>query len=412
MPEENTQNFHEEIPPQTMHTSHKPSGGLCTPKRPTTYNLSVAWLAVSFLVLACGITPGDAQGLALNNPNSLTQCIPTSITWEGGTGPFFLAISPPNSDLALQQFANVIRSPFIWAVNLTSGTTVVFSLTDTTGQETVTVPTVIQLGPDNSCLDGISIPSGSGTTTTITTSTQATITSPATSPTSSASTTGTSNLPETSPPAITDSSSTAFDAPNSTVSNAATFTGQSGPSSATVTIISVAIGSTVFVILVSWLVWRRKTSSAATTASQSPEAAQVSVFPAQPPPPSTPEGAHPAPAVRAKSHLRMVGRTRTSQQWHEGLPQLTTELPTSAEPQTDAAVNRHSASAVLTGDTPLQHFAYGAPSAEVPQPRAAARQPRCETDGGVRLAGGPLDALDDDVLSDVSSTLPPPYNVY
>lgn len=109
----------------------------------------------------------------------------------------------------------------------------------------------------------------------------------------------------------------------------------------------------------------------------------------------------------------MVERACASQQWHEGLPQLTTELPTSEEPQSDAAVNQYSALAELTGDTPLQRFAYGTPSAEVPQPRNTARQPRCETDGGVRLAGGPLDAaLDDDVLSNVSSTLPPPYNVY
>lgn len=180
-----------------MHTSRKPSGVLGTPKIPTTCSVSLARLAISFLLLAYGITPGKSQSLTLNGPVSLNQCVSTSITWEGGTGPFFLEILPPDSSLALQEYPNLISSPFIWAVNITSGTTVVFSLTDTTGESFVTKPVMVQPGGGDSCISGK--PASSEPTVT---STAPVIVPSSDHPivTSSALLTGSSNIPGASSP--------------------------------------------------------------------------------------------------------------------------------------------------------------------------------------------------------------------
>lgn len=245
-------------------------------------------------------------------------------------------------------------------------------------------------------------------------------------------------------------------ATNSTVSDAETSTAQTASSATSVVsaisirdsssspsfgtaefttgeIIGLTIGCTTLVLVVSCLVWRERRRATAITAFQSPEgelahimyhnvqqhdlmrasAAQVSVSPTQPPLLSLSEGAHPAPALGTKSRLRMVGHTPTFQQQHEEISQLTAEGPDAEGPQSDVAVNHSSTSAASTSEVLLQHSADGTANARTPQRRDVGRQPRCETDGGIRLAGGPLGAVsDDDVLSDVSSTLPPPYNVY
>ncbi|OJT05189.1 hypothetical protein TRAPUB_4014 [Trametes pubescens] len=122
-----------------------------------------------------------------------------------------------------------------------------------------------------------------------------------------------------------------------------------------------------------------------------------------------------------ESTSRPLAQTRSSQQSRGEVPQSPAEPPPPPVESARSTVssNRYSALAALASGAPpasivsLQRSSNSAHSARTPQSRPATREPRYETDGGVRLAGGPPGAaLNDDVLSDVQSTFPPPYDMY
>ncbi|RDX57309.1 hypothetical protein OH76DRAFT_1459876 [Lentinus brumalis] len=115
---------------------------------------------VTVALLAVGAA---AQNFQINTPNPPTQCVPTQFTWSGGTPPFFLVINPGGQPgaAALQQYPNLQSSPFTWSSNITAGTSISLSLTDSTGANALSAPVTILSGPDSSCLNG-GAPASSG----------------------------------------------------------------------------------------------------------------------------------------------------------------------------------------------------------------------------------------------------------
>ncbi|KAI0658202.1 hypothetical protein C8Q70DRAFT_891602, partial [Cubamyces menziesii] len=119
------------------------------------------------LVSTLGIGCSRVSALAIETPQSVVQCMPTTIQWSDGTGPYFLAIHPTSgfdigNDL---QFKNLSGDSMTWIANVTAGTQLVAILTDlgsATGANAQSQPFIVGQGPNNSCLDSSS---GSSTTT-------------------------------------------------------------------------------------------------------------------------------------------------------------------------------------------------------------------------------------------------------
>lgn len=204
-------------------------------------------------------------------------------------------------------------------------------------------------------------------------------------------------------------------------------------------VVGIAVGSfgSIISLLVCWLICRRRRAAAPAKSSggeptrlhsverhslTSALVVKVPVFPPQPTTPSA-KGAHlrPEHSRSTESTPRLPAQTRSSQQSHREVLHSATDPPPPPVERAQSIVpsDRYSALVALAGAAPpvsialLQRTSNSAQSARTPQSRPSTREPRYETDGGVRLAGGPLGAaLDDDVLSDVHSTFPPPYDTY
>ncbi|KAI0819355.1 hypothetical protein BC628DRAFT_1035812 [Trametes gibbosa] len=99
-----------------------------------------------------------AQGFSVQTPDQATQCVATVIQWQGGMGPYYLAIVPPNSTPDnIQSFSGLTGESFTWIVNKPAGTSLSLVLTDlTTGQNAASSPFVVGVGPNKSCLGGMS----------------------------------------------------------------------------------------------------------------------------------------------------------------------------------------------------------------------------------------------------------------
>ncbi|EIW52032.1 uncharacterized protein TRAVEDRAFT_54012 [Trametes versicolor FP-101664 SS1] len=186
-------------------------------------------------------------------------------------------------------------------------------------------------------------------------------------------------------------------------------------------VVGIAVGSfgSIISLLVCWLICRRRRAAAP---AKSSGVVKVPVFPPQPTTPSA-KGAHlrPEHSRSTESTPRLPAQTHSSQQSHREVLHSATDPPPPPVERAQSIVpsDRYSALVALAGAAPpvsialLQRTSNSAQSARTPQSLPATREPRYETDGGVRLAGGPLGAaLDDDVLSDVHSTFPPPYDTY
>lgn len=115
--------------------------------------------AVFTIVAAAAVS---AQGV-INTPASLTQCVPTSLSWTVTNGPFYLSIIPGGqpSAIPLYDFGQVMASPVTWPVNITAGTSIGLKLVDSQGAPFYSEAVTIMPGTSDSCINNAAAVGGS-----------------------------------------------------------------------------------------------------------------------------------------------------------------------------------------------------------------------------------------------------------
>lgn len=115
--------------------------------------------AVFTIVAAAAVS---AQGV-INTPASLTQCVPTSLSWTVTNGPFYLSIIPGSQPSAapLFDFGQVMASPVTWPVNITAGTSIGLKLVDSQGNPFYSEAVTIMPGTSDSCINNAAAVGGS-----------------------------------------------------------------------------------------------------------------------------------------------------------------------------------------------------------------------------------------------------------
>ncbi len=80
--------------------------------------------------ISASSTVEDSGPIVLNAPSSLTECLPTNITWTGGTQPYSLFVNLADSSETLRQFDGINATHFVWAPNVPVGSFVSFEVVD------------------------------------------------------------------------------------------------------------------------------------------------------------------------------------------------------------------------------------------------------------------------------------------
>ncbi|KAI0030051.1 hypothetical protein K488DRAFT_72503 [Vararia minispora EC-137] len=118
--------------------------------------------AASLVLFAAGAL---AQ-LMINTPTgalSAIQCSPFQITWTGGQGPFEIRLLDQAQNFLEEITASTNASPFLWTVNIPSGTQVIFSIHDSVGATSSSAPFTIQTSSNTACLSASGSSSASST---------------------------------------------------------------------------------------------------------------------------------------------------------------------------------------------------------------------------------------------------------
>ncbi|KAL1948192.1 hypothetical protein VTO73DRAFT_12267 [Trametes versicolor] len=138
-----------------------------------------------FAVAAVFVSAFAADPLVLNTPGSVAQCVPTEITWTGGTRKCLLLVrnslhpltriipqlrsicitdSAVNNMPTTEDFPGLTGNSFLWdtdvlavvsdyhGVGLLAGTVMTMKLTDAAGVTAFSAPVVVQQSQDTSCL--------------------------------------------------------------------------------------------------------------------------------------------------------------------------------------------------------------------------------------------------------------------
>ncbi|KAF9816653.1 hypothetical protein IEO21_03958 [Rhodonia placenta] len=116
----------------------------------------------SIILVALAAFASGVAGLTINTPSDVSECIPTLLTWSGGTGPYYLSIEPGNdpSGAPLQQYGPLEGTSFTWPTNITSSQQVSLTIKDSTGATNQCAPFNINAG-SSSCI-GASASASSG----------------------------------------------------------------------------------------------------------------------------------------------------------------------------------------------------------------------------------------------------------
>ncbi|KAI0327426.1 hypothetical protein GY45DRAFT_1373210 [Cubamyces sp. BRFM 1775] len=494
--------------PACLRSCGSPNSGPTTSKR--RHGAPTLWLLVSILGLGCG----RASALAIETPQSVVQCMSTTIQWSGGIGPYFLSIHPPG-DFNIsndQEFNGLSGDSMAWTANVAAGTKLIAVVTDTgsgTGVNAQTNPFIVGQGPNDSCLGGSPAPDTSTPVVTTTSPSsgerQTSISSSTTTPTqvpstmspntsrSHSSTTAvppssgisrTSDLPDThstfaSPPSgspssslssaeqpgvptptsqvpTTTAASTGIETSSGTDTPESTSVPIDPPSPATtghsrtlstgdiigIAIVSVLVLSGV-VLMLWWCIRPKRTPQVISPFSDPGRDAQL-FLPHRPQLPSMPStkstsAQHtlsPATSSGRSSHgvSSAFGTSGTSRSTLmseydalialAGIIESPSSSPSPAASARSPVASAHSPvvsarSAPVPSPSPLAADMTGsAPSIDSRRSRRRARiirEPRYESDGGIRIAGGPIGAAledEEDVMSEArTSILPPPYHM-
>lgn len=125
--------------------------------------------STSIALVAAAIAPvALAQSVTIDSV-TLTQCATSTLSFEGSTGPYYVAVLPgsdPCTEDALAEYFDVTGNSVQYLTNLASGTTVQIYVLDVNGNETWGQIETVGDG-DGSCLPGASttISSDSATST-------------------------------------------------------------------------------------------------------------------------------------------------------------------------------------------------------------------------------------------------------
>ncbi|KAK0469806.1 uncharacterized protein EV420DRAFT_1496666 [Desarmillaria tabescens] len=126
-------------------------------------------LSAVFALIGSALAQGD---LTINTPSGLTQCLPTLLSWTGGTGMIIFVLggrrltitsgTDPNGN-ALANLGEQSGTSLTWTVTFPQGTALVFNVRDQTGAVKQTAPVTVQTGGSTDCASSTSGASGSST---------------------------------------------------------------------------------------------------------------------------------------------------------------------------------------------------------------------------------------------------------
>jgi len=110
---------------------------------------------VALLTAAAALGARAQAPLTINTPVGATQCLPTSVNWAGGNGPYFLAVLPgmDTSATPLKQFPTTSATSFTWTVDIASGTSITLEIRDSTGTINYSSAITVLSSTDASCLN-------------------------------------------------------------------------------------------------------------------------------------------------------------------------------------------------------------------------------------------------------------------
>lgn len=107
----------------------------------------------STVIALASIVPA-VMSLTMNTPSSVVQCQPQLLTWTDGASPYYLSVIPGGQPAAtpIKSFDTQTGNSLTWTVDIPGGTSVTFSLKDSTGAVAYTDMVTVQRGSDSSCL--------------------------------------------------------------------------------------------------------------------------------------------------------------------------------------------------------------------------------------------------------------------
>ncbi|KAM5546297.1 hypothetical protein V8D89_000423 [Ganoderma adspersum] len=259
------------IPSHIMTRKHSP----CAARKPLLPHPSRRY-RLSFLLLTLAtcftcVTSQQGGPIKIIVSDELTECVPTNITWTGGTPPYTLGIGINNFDHGPdEEFSNLSRTFFVWSTDVQAEKSVVFAVGDS-----VTIAysgfVDINAGLTQSCIAEITSTSGGASPTTKTQGAQASSGSPTGQPPS----TSMSVTSTTVTVSVTDSVGGTNTATSSTSS--------SSHSTLSPDVIGIIVAVAVaLLIVVIWVLYKRGSLTRSKPASTSTSTASPPLAPAGP----------------------------------------------------------------------------------------------------------------------------------
>ncbi|GAA5821596.1 hypothetical protein JCM3770_005308 [Rhodotorula araucariae] len=117
-------------------------------------------IAASALTLASLVS---AQSATINTPTQLFTCEPAAITWNGGTGPYYVRVYEGGSTTSLIETlqSSVSTNSYTWNVDVPAGQSVTLGLTDSTGATVYSAAVTVTEGSSTACVGGAAAGSSS-----------------------------------------------------------------------------------------------------------------------------------------------------------------------------------------------------------------------------------------------------------
>ncbi|KAM0789104.1 hypothetical protein ACM66B_003160 [Microbotryomycetes sp. NB124-2] len=140
--------------------------------------------SISLLTFLSGVS---AQ--RIDSPPSIVACLPTRLTFGGGTPPYYISIVPAG-DVGASPLVTLppqTGTSYSWPADVEAGSNVTFVIRDSEGILNFSSPVTVQPGPEDACSSMSSASSTSAATSSSASSTIATLSSPTSSTTSTSS---------------------------------------------------------------------------------------------------------------------------------------------------------------------------------------------------------------------------------
>lgn len=111
-------------------------------------------LLAMFTILVFAAVNAQSQGITIQLPTNISQCVPATIKWSGGVAPYALIASPnPVTPIDIVRvYINITGNSFDWTPSFDTQTYVVISLSDSTGAVARSADFIPLASDDTSCL--------------------------------------------------------------------------------------------------------------------------------------------------------------------------------------------------------------------------------------------------------------------